>query len=151
MKTTINVEQLYARIANNNVEANEFIVAWGNHAHQVDDLIDNKTTNEDKIIQAFLSLYELLEIPFYRNNKERLYPIMFLAANAYCDSIHFNSTIGHSKIESNVANVLRSYGNEVLIMVAVLSGNSWEQVREISKDLRKLSIQTHFTVEGEPC
>lgn len=133
-----------AEIAKDNVEAVNFIMRWLQHIHHVDDIID-ESPEPEQVIEAFVNATMLFgSDPFYRANWNVLYPINLLAANAYADSVSWQTS---SDWRALFSDVLRSYGNEMLLMVAYLVGG-WKHMRKISPKLRELSYNNHHTSEG---
>jgi hypothetical protein len=132
-------EQLYTEIAGGQDDAFEWVTIWGNHVHMVDDIVDGDTRDAGSVMKAFINCHGLFNHPFYVKNADRLYPIIFLAGVAYSDSCKFkdDSQLGA------VADVLRSYGNEVLLLVAAIctpeGENTWERVMRLSEIIRRKS------------
>lgn len=134
------IEALYREIAQGNESAYEWICLWQDHCHKVDDILDREIEHPDEIIKAFLQCEALYSHSFYSEYKHRLYPVIFLAANAYADSIQMKYTL------PEVADIIRSNGNEVLILVAAictpLGVDVWNNTRNISQKIREFSYKS---------
>lgn len=128
------------QLANGNSQAADFIRLWLRHIHEVDDLVDEET-NVEKLLAAFIHTQVLFGTnPFYQTYWNILYPVFILAANAYADSVAWEDS--KAVWQRQVANVLRSYGNEMLCMVAYITGG-WSHMRTISLQLRERSYNDH--------
>ena len=146
------LEQLLTEICNGDNEAWEFCCHWINQCHFIDDIIDNPKTKPEEVIKTIMAAGDLVLHPFFQKNKEKLYPLRVLIANAYTDSVLFE----RSKFpeDKQIGDILRFCGNEMLLMIAAITTkedqNVWERLRSISPSLRRLSFKEHHTVEGQP-
>ena len=151
------LKKLIHDVANGDAQAFEWINIWNQHVNNVDDIVDGELTNVNDIVQAFMVSHEMLLHPFFMRNAGKLYPVLFLCANAYCDSEELrkiNVDAGEDDWPHKVSDVLRSYGNEMLVAVAAItrtgSNSIWTEVRDISMRLREISYESHHNSSGDP-
>src|SRR5260370_42439230 len=147
----MNLEQLYAEIANGNEEAYKFIIAWQDQSHKLDDIIDNCESDPEVIIETMLSGQDLVLCPFFLQYKATLYPLHFLALSNYADSIKWSRESVDYK--QRIADIIRSCGNDMLLTVCAICSNpeeevAWRRIRRLSLILRELSYVTHHDKKG---
>lgn len=146
------LHSLFTEISNGNAQAYEWLVLWNQHIHRLDDIIDEPGEyNSDQIIEAFAKAQGVVIHPFFVENKATLWPIILLAANAYSDSNNYLND--HEAVEiwtKQVGDVLRSYGNEVMIVVAGICAvnDSFQRMRALSHKIRELSWRIHHDSKG---
>lgn len=152
--TKPNWEQLLAAISNGDKEAYDFIIAWQNHSHIVDDIIDGEIVNKSLIVKAFVNAQGLVQMPFFQKYNQVLWAQLILAANAYVDHLEIGAEISGKDYKKLISDSLRSYPNEMLILVAMLTSKEdevpWDRARKISLQLRELSYIEHHDSEGNP-
>lgn len=148
----MNLEQLYSEIANGNEEAFDFIAQWNRHCHLVDDVIDGDLKDHQEVLKTFVQGQDLFVHPFFDKHRDRLYPVTILAANAYADSLELS--LSDKESDKKLSDVLRSYGNEVLIIVAGIctpdGEDVWNRMRKYSRIIRQESWFKHHTKDNEP-
>lgn len=148
----MNKEQLIAAICNGREDAYEFVNLWLHHINNVDDTIDGDIKTTKDILGAFNCAIDLVRSPFFRANEARLYTVHILASIAYAHSVEFLKTKDDSL--HKVADILRSYGNEMLILVAGICSkedeNVWDRMFRLGIEIRKLSWAEHHDSTGRP-
>ena len=127
-------------------EAIVFLQAYSAYIHAVDDIIDEKITEEEKILKAFGRALYLYSSNFYVKNSTSLFPLLLSIHNDYADSIKME----HSSEEwqKKTADVLRLGGFKVtLTVVGLVAG--YDAMREVSMMMRKYAYDMHHNSEGK--
>jgi hypothetical protein len=143
-----NFTTLLDEVCCGNPDALRFLMHWNLFCHGVDDLIDmeDRPCPED-VISTFSQANILFTQPFYQANFARLQTTVMLSANAYADSVAWEKS--PDKGHRILADVIRSYGNEMFMAVALICGG-YQHMRRISQKVRDHSWKAHHDENGEP-
>ena len=126
-------------VCRGNQQALDFCHLWYQYCHGIDDLIDTMedgrpTMSPEEIIALFANAALLYNCPFFLANRNFLFPVVLLVTNAYADSVAWEkSPVNRRRV---MADVLRTCGDEMFFMVAVILG-SWPHVRGVSGRIRE--------------
>lgn len=128
-------------------EALDFLTIFHDLCHRIDDIIDEKNTNSEFIINSFICAAGVYSCKFYRDNVVELFPLVCHISNTFADSVIMeNSSIDWQR---NFGDAIRNCANDMVVyVVAKLCG--WQQAREISMLLREDSYLKHHTENGLP-
>lgn len=128
-------------------DAIRFVKAFQDYCHNIDDIIDEKITDPEKILKVFLQAASIYSSNFYIKYSTQLYPLILVITNTYADSVKMErSGVAWKK---KVSDVLRSTGNDILIfVVGIVAG--WESMRDVSELIREYSYAEHHNELGEP-
>lgn len=119
-------------------EAREFIFAFSNYCHSIDDIIDGVKKDKISIIQVFETAATIYSHPFYIKNVLALYPAVRIITNMYMDSVSLeNDTEVWRK---NLSKVLSHALNEFIVLCADVCGG-FTLRRAISLPLREQSYK----------
>lgn len=137
----------YIMAANGNQEALYFMVAWHEHCHEVDDLIDDHVTDPQKWLRAIANLNALYSTAFYIRYALDLRLTVMTITNAYADSLLWeNDTVEWKK---HWADVIRHTGLEMIYAVAYITGG-YDLMRSISLQLKEYAYICHHDKDGNP-
>ena len=136
---------LHQLIAKDNQQALDFLILWATYCHEVDDIIDNKINDPEKILRVFVTAAEVYNHPFYVRYQSYLYSLVIVISNAYADSVKWS----HSMVDAQhkMSDVLRHAGNDMLFAVAFICGG-YEHLRTVSSTLREQSWLNHHDDKG---
>lgn len=125
-------------ICRGNRDARAFCDCWYQYCHGIDDLLDTRldgrpTVSAEFILHLFATAALLYNCPFFVAHRQHLFPLVITITNMYADSVAWEK----SPLERQraMADVLRTCGDEMLLMVAMLTGG-WEHMRTMSVKLR---------------
>lgn len=127
-----------------NIDAENFLKTWYVYCHAVDDLIDGDVPAEEIkewLIRLLYYSKELYSSTFYLTNIIEFYGVIDAVVNAYADSIKWE---GADKPWCDIANVIRSQGNDVALVTAKLCGG-YEHMRAMSLTSRQMSFKHQNT------
>ena len=127
---------VYDRAAQGRADAFEVLKTWNEWAHAVDDIIDEKITDPERIVAAHIAMFNLTRLPFYRQHASELDGVIFAVINLWLDTVRFEQST--EMWQRAWADAARSCGNELVVAVARLVGG-WDHSRAISGALRELS------------
>lgn len=129
--------ELYDAACHGNQDATSFLLAFHAYCHQIDDLIDGETTyNPENLLKVLMTANALYSTPFYLQHAWRLQAVIASITNTYADSVAWeNSSV---KWKSNVADVIRQCGNDMVLVVAFIVGG-YVNMRAISLQLREFA------------
>ena len=126
-------------------EAMEFLLLWRAYVHNVDDIIDQDTSEMEEprraefILKTFALAIRLYSHPFYLRNIQALRAVAYSITNAYADSVLFERV---SSVEcrgeewkQQWADHHRHAGAEMVLAVAQICGG-YDHVRTLSPELR---------------
>lgn len=139
-------------ICRGNKAAEEFCHLFYRHAHALDDLIDTKedgrpTMSNADILALFADTALMYSCPFFVANRTILFPVILMVLNQYADSVAWErDPIKHRRI---MADVLRTCGDEVFFMVAMIVGG-WGHMRAVSGRIRETDWLKQHDAEGRP-
>lgn len=128
-------------------DAIRFVKAFQDYCHNIDDIIDEKITDPEKILKVFLQACSIYSSAFYQRYAIQLHSVIMVITNSYADSVKMD----HSGIawKKKVSDVLRTAGNDMLILVVgIVAG--WESMRDVSELIREYSYAEHHNELGEP-
>lgn len=129
-----------------------FCDLWYNYCHGIDDLIDTlrdgrPRMSKDQMISLFFKAALLYNSDFYINHRQLLAPIVLQVTNTYRDSVAWeNSPKRHLR---QMADVFRTCGNEMFIMVALLTGGE-HHMRMMSLAIKERDWLGQHTPDGAP-
>ena len=128
-------------------DAIRFIKAFGSYCHEIDDIIDEKITDPEKILRTFVNAAAIYSCNFYQRFADRLYPTVLLITNEYADSVKWEKN--DDSYKEHISDVLRSCGNNMLILVVgIVAG--YEAMRDVSCLIRETSYLKHHDELGKP-
>lgn len=117
-----------------NREAITFCNAFYQLCHMLDDLIDTKedgrpTMTNEEILKLWAITCLMYNSPYYIRNQRHLFPSILSVTNLYATSVAWEcSPINRRRM---MADVLRTCGDHVLFMVAMIEGG-WEHMRAMT-------------------
>lgn len=126
-------------------EAASFLRSWRGYVHDIDDIIDEKVSNEF-IIATFMQAVFLYSHPFYLKHLDALRQIVVNCTNAYADTVAWEKS--EVTWKKNFSDHYRHFGAEMVIAVASICGG-YVHAREISLVLRELCWLEHHNEKGE--
>jgi hypothetical protein len=117
--------RVYAEASGGNPEAYAWLLAFHFWAHQIDDFVDEQGHYAPEVVDLCTQGIVLCSSGFYRRHAECLGPVLATVAEKYHASLTATGTLAH---------VLRLAGNDVVLMVAYLTGGRALQ-RKVSEAL----------------
>jgi len=135
-----------------NRDAMHFCDLWYRYCHGIDDLIDTMRDgrprmSKDQMVGLFFQAALLYGSTFFVQNREALLPIVLLVTNTYRDSIAWeNSSMSHLR---QMADVFRTCGNEMYVIVALLCGGE-QHMRTMSMKIKERDWLGQHDKEGRP-
>jgi hypothetical protein len=129
-----------------------FCDLWYNYCHGIDDLIDTlrdgrPRMSKDQMISLFFKAALLYNSDFYIQHRQLLAPIVLQVTNTYRDSVAWeNSPRSHLR---QMADVFRTCGNEMFIMVALLTGGE-HHMRMMSMAIKERDWLGQHDQAGRP-
>ena len=129
-------------------EAGAFVWAYCDYIHAIDDIIDEKITDPERLLRVFAQGAALFSSRFYREYGDQLYLIEALINNDYADSVAWEKSDVKWKREN--ADVLRHSGSLMLYaIIFLLKGR--DALRSISAKVREHNyIKHHKEGTDEP-
>lgn len=121
-------------VCRGNTEARVFVDLFYKLCHALDDLIDCKedgrpTMSNEKIIELWAITALMYNTPYYIKNRTHLFPSILSVTNLYAQSVAWErSPINRQRI---MADILRTVGDHVLFIVALLEGG-WSNMRTVT-------------------
>lgn len=146
MSDTDEVINLYARAANGNELALEFLGLFHPYVHRIDDFIDNREQDPQKFLSILIDANIVYSCPFYVQHAIRLSPIVANLTNTFADSLAWEGD--KKEWKRQWADVMRFSGNEMVLAVAMICGG-YEHMRSISLVLKELVWMCHH-LDGKP-
>ena len=125
---------------------------WYQLCHGVDDILDTIEDGRPKmskaqILSVFFKAAQFYNTPFYVNNRAFLFPVAIQTHNMYADSMEWeNSSL---KRRRQMADVMRTCGNEMYFMIALLKGGE-EHMRNMSPRIRERDWIGQHDEHGNP-
>lgn len=135
-----------------NQAAMAFCDQWYRYCHGIDDLIDTlrdgrPRMSKDQMVSLFFNAAVLYGSEFYVQNRDALMPIVLLVTNTYRDSIAWeHAPESHLR---QMADVFRTCGNEMYVMVALLCGGE-EHMRTMSMKIKERDWLGQHDKHGNP-
>lgn len=149
-----NIEQLEAEIkANVDLylghcpDAIAFLLAYCRYCHKIDDIIDEKITNPEFILETTDLACQIFNCNFWRQYAGSLYVTERLINNDYADSVAWEKS--QNTWEKNQADVLRNTANQMTFAVILLICGR-DALRKLSSKIRTHSHFRHHDSEGKP-
>lgn len=150
-----NVEQLEAELKQtidgylgNHPDAISFLLAYCRYCHSIDDIIDNKITNPELVLESFDLASQIFNCNFWRQYAAQLFLVERLINNDYADSVKWEKS--QNTWELHQADVLRNAANHMTFAVILLLCGR-QALREVSAKIRTHSHLKHHDSEGKPC
>lgn len=141
----LDLQQLHL-VANGNNDAFEFLKAWKNYAHGIDDIVDGDNRDPQFIIGVFMQAAFLYSNVFYLSNIQALRQQVINITNAYADTV--SCAQDSTGWKRSWADVYRHVGMEMLLAVASITGG-YLHMRSISMMLREACYNEHHNAKGE--
>lgn len=116
--------EVYSIASTGNAEAYQWLCAWHGWCHAIDDHVDEARSPRD-VIGLCAQGAVIFSAPFYRRHAEALGPLVGVIAAQYEKSL---------EVRGVLADALRIAGNQMVLMVAYLTGGT-ESVRRTSDAL----------------
>lgn len=140
------------RIANGNAEARIFLDLWYRYCHRIDDVLDSRedgrpTMTSEDILETFILAALLYNCAFFVQHRAMLFPTVLTVTNQYCDSVAWERS--PKKHRRTIADVMRICGDEMLFMVAMITGG-WSLMRKVSPEIRDLDYIKQHDADGNP-
>lgn len=134
------VDTLVELSSNGNKEAKNYLSLFAYVIRVFDDLIDKDYPVSDaQICRAFFILMaELWMNPFFLRNHRLLIPLHIASVNAFMDSNVWLQD--KDELKKMYAHVIKDFVNEILGMVAFLTGG-YNHMRNVSLKMRELFIE----------
>ena len=116
-----------------------FCDCWYKYCHAIDDLVDTiedgrPTMSKEEIISIFLNAAFLYNMPFFKQYAHLLFPVVITITNMWADTVAWEkSPIYRRRV---MADVLRTAGNEMYFMVALITGGE-AHMRDMSLKIRE--------------
>lgn len=125
--------EVYAIASTGNAEAYQWLCAWHGWCHAIDDHVDESRPARG-VIDLCARGAVIFSAPFYRRHAEALGPLVGIIAAQYEKSI---------EVQGVLADALRIAGNQMVLMVAYLTGGT-ESVRRTSDALWPVVVATQL-------
>jgi hypothetical protein len=122
-----------------NKDAENFCNLYFVYCHGIDDLLDTMvdgrpTMGKEEILGLFANAAMLYNCNFYKQHSATLFSIILTVTNAYADSVAWERDPKEHR--RTIADVLRTCGNELFFMVAMICGG-WAHMRKVSGAIRE--------------
>lgn len=122
-----------------NPEAMEMNDHWYRLCHGLDDLIDtmedgHTRMSPEQILALWIDTALFYNCAWYVKNRTMLFPTVLTVTNQYADSVAWERSPIYRR--RTMADVMRTCGNEMFFMVAMLCGG-WEHARSLSGRIRE--------------
>lgn len=135
-----------------NQAAMMFCDLWYRYCHGIDDLIDTlqdgrPRMSKEQMMSLFLNAALLYNTEFYIRNREMLCPVVLLVTNTYMDSIAWERS--PKKHLRAMADVFRTCGNEMYVMVALICGGE-AHMRKMSLAIKERDWLGQHDEAGNP-
>lgn len=141
------VQAIYKEAAGNNPLALDFLNAFHDYCHEIDDLIDEAKEDPERFVEILIHGNVMYGLPFFRMHAAVLGPQIILITSTYADSVKMERS--ELEWENRMADTLRFVGNDLVRMVAQLTGG-WERMRSVSDKLHDLAYHCHHDKNGQP-
>jgi len=147
-----NSNELCAPICLGNLDALHYCNLWFKYCHGIDDLLDTSIDgrpimSKEEILSLFFQAACLFNSKFFVEHRQLLFPIVLQVTNTYADSVEWEqSPKAHLRV---IADVLRTCGNEMLIMVALICGGE-KHMRTVSQVLKEKAWLLQHDNSGNP-
>jgi len=134
------VDKLVELSANGNEDAKKYLSSFAYVTRVFDDLIDKDyPVSDNQICRAFFILMGgLWTNPFFVRNSRLLIPLHIVSVNAFMDANIWAED--EDKLKKIYAHVIKDFVNEILGMVAFLTGG-YNHMRKVSLEVRDLFIE----------
>lgn len=135
-----------------NRDAMTFCDIWYRYAHSIDDLVDTledgrPTMSKEQMISIFFTAALLYNCDFYIANRQLLGPIVLQVTNTYQDSVAWERS--SKKHLRQMADIFRTCGNEMYVMVALLCGGE-QHMRKMSMAIKERDWLGQHDEAGRP-
>lgn len=140
-------KEIMARIANGDAHAFEWMWAFWNFEHVLDDLVDkDKSLTSSDVAGSLVSfVIAMTANPFYTRNSATLLPLIISACNRWVDGDDLATKDDASKIR---AEVVRCGDIDIYLHVAYLTGG-WEHMRAVSPLARQYDPDDNITTPSK--
>lgn len=151
-KDASDAQQWNIELCRGNRDAMIFCDLWYNYCHGIDDLIDTlrdgrPLMSKEQMISLFFKAAILYNSPFFVTNRDVLFPIILQVTNTYQDSVKWErSSKPHLRA---MADVFRTCGNEMFVIVALLCGGE-QHMRVMSQKIKERDWLGQHDVNGKP-
>lgn len=135
-----------------NESAMTYCNLWYDYCHGIDDLIDTlrdgrPRMSKEQMVSLFFKAALLYNSEFFIANRNILFPIVLQVTNTYQDSVAWEqSPKSHLR---QMADVFRTCGNEMFVMVALLCGGEGH-MRKMSMAIKERDWLGQHTKDGVP-
>lgn len=157
-ETKVEFKSLLRKYFTNRPDAFNWLVAFWNLGHQIDDVIDIPERRADN---AYLGLVwnkyiDVLSDPFYQRYVTKLHPIVKVVHHTYFDSLAWEKS--ETSWKATFADVLRCNGSALIIAVVEIvvyeeTGSydlAYEAAREVSMIAKQCAWEDHHAPDGKP-
>ncbi len=142
----------------NNLSAYQWLFLYRHYCHAIDDIIDipERRSDNEYILLVFNKALDVLSHPFYLAHVNRLYSVIKVIHNTYCDSVQWEAS--NETWKKLYADVIRCATNEMLTTVVSIVVTEetqsfdlgYEAAREVSLLAREKSWNDHHKDDGTP-
>lgn len=140
-------EDIYKLSANGNAEALNFLMAWNEYSHRIDDLLDNPEKDYNFFLSILAYANVLYSCPFYQKHVQKLQPMVRQVTSRYADSVRMEKS--DKPWEKQWADTLRFCGNDMVEAIAEITGG-YELLRKVSTLLKECSWKDHHNELAQP-
>lgn len=135
-----------------NQQAMVFCDLWYGYCHGIDDLVDTlrdgrPRMSKEQIVGLFFRACLLYNTDFYLQHRDMLAPIVLQVTNTYQDSIAWEHS--SQKHLRQMADVFRTCGNEMYVMVALICGGE-QHMRRMSMAIKERDWLGQHDEAGHP-
>lgn len=123
--------------------AKSFLIACGIYFHAIDDIIDERITDSEKVLASYMLSLNIYSSSFYMKYRDILYPVFRFIHHTYADSVLMERS---SELwQKEQADVLRTIGIEMtLTVVEILS--SYATRRNMSIAIREHNYREQHSI-----
>jgi hypothetical protein len=139
--------RFYQLVANGNTAGLDFLTRFHAYMHEIDDIIDERDWNNERVLKCFASACLLYSHPFYSANRHRLGTAILVATSLYNDANKWERDPALWK--RWWADVMRHAGNEVIFAVAQICGG-WGHLKSLTAPMMAMSYIYHADKYGTP-
>lgn len=141
-----------AEVCRGNQDAMVFCNLFYKLCHMLDDLIDTKedgrqTMSNEQIIELWATTALMYNCSYFRRNQQHLFPVIISVTNLWATSVGWEkSPVEHRR---TMADVLRTVGDHVFFMVALLEGG-WSGMRGVTDRIMEADWLRQHNPDGTP-
>lgn len=116
--------EFYRQVSRGDLEAFQWLMAWHEYTHEIDDLVDLFLPGPELLMQTLAHAIDLYSLPFYQKHTCALQGVAKTITGTYLISVQWEHA--DDKWKRTCADILRHAGNDMIYAVAeVVGGWSW--------------------------